>query len=298
MTNLGYCCINKTLNIQGIKTGRTMRKATFIERGLSYASELALQNSKDLLTIIQWNADNDIHLFRVGSGIFPWASEYDPEDLPDIDDIKSLLSQVGQLALSTNQRLSAHPDHFVKLASTKPHVVENSIGELELQSYTFDLMGLSDSPHNPINIHVGMNFSSDVVDRWIASYNRLSDRCKSRLVVENDDKPNSFSIKELYDNLHRSIDIPITFDYFHHSIHADGLDEPDAFLMAYETWGDYTPLFHYSDSKREYENDTARVTAHADYVYNLINDYGFNVDVDLEAKAKELALFHYRKSYD
>ena len=275
-----------------------MRKATFIERGLSYASELALQNSKDLLTIIQWNADNDIHLFRVGSGIFPWASEYDPEDLPDIDDIKSLLSQVGQLALSTNQRLSAHPDHFVKLASTKPHVVENSIGELELQSYTFDLMGLSDSPHNPINIHVGMNFSSDVVDRWIASYNRLSDRCKSRLVVENDDKPNSFSIKELYDNLHRSIDIPITFDYFHHSIHADGLDEPDAFLMAYETWGDYTPLFHYSDSKREYENDTARVTAHADYVYNLINDYGFNVDVDLEAKAKELALFHYRKSYD
>lgn len=275
-----------------------MRKSTFQERGLPYASELALQNSKDLLEIVQWNADNDVHLFRVGSGIFPWASEYDPEELPDIDKIKVILDDVGIVADETNQRLSTHPDHFVKLASTKPHVVDNSIAELELHSYMFDLMGLNESPYNPINIHVGMNFSPDTVDRWLAAYDRLSDRCKSRLVVENDDKPNSFSVQQLYDHLHSTIDIPITFDYFHHSLHTDGVPEPDAFLMSYETWGDYTPLFHYSDSRRQYEDDTARLTAHADYVYNPINDYGFDVDIDLEAKAKELALFNYRETHD
>ena len=55
MRHIGYACINMTLGKKGILTGRAMRKATLDSKGLSYASELALQNVKDLETILKWN---------------------------------------------------------------------------------------------------------------------------------------------------------------------------------------------------------------------------------------------------
>jgi UV DNA damage endonuclease len=44
--NLGYACINMTLGKQKPKvtTNRSMIKRTFQERGIDYASELALEN--------------------------------------------------------------------------------------------------------------------------------------------------------------------------------------------------------------------------------------------------------------
>ena len=65
---LGYACINSTLqNTRGITTNRGMRQKTFNEKGLDYVSELALQNVKDLVTIIKWNEEKDIKLFRMSS---------------------------------------------------------------------------------------------------------------------------------------------------------------------------------------------------------------------------------------
>jgi len=293
---VGYCCINTTLNKQGITTGRTMRKATFQQKGLTYASELALQNAHDLLRIIKWNVDNDVKVFRMGSGIFPWASEYDNiTSLPDAKEIINILQVAGKLAIASGHRITAHPDHFVKLASTKQSVVDNSIKELHIHSFVFDLMGLSVTPYNAINIHVGMNFSEETADRWITNYNKLHPRCKSRMVVENDDKETGFSVKQLHTHIHSKISIPITFDYFHHEFHSDGLSTRDAAELAASTWPTgVTPLFHYSESKNINENVTGNPRAHADYVFKKIDDFGMTLDIDLEAKAKELALFKYR----
>jgi UV DNA damage endonuclease len=291
---VGYCCINTVLNKQKITTGRGMIQRTFKARGLAYASELALANAIDLVKIIQWNAENNIKVFRMGSGIFPWASAYNVLDLPDIQKIKYHLLKAGMLATATGQRITAHPDHFVKLASTKPTVVENSIKDLELHSTVFDLMGLTATPYNALNIHVGMNFSEEVASRWIAAYNRLSPNCKARLVVENDDKASSFSVIQLFTYLHAVLNIPITFDYFHHQFHPDGLSTQDAAELAVTTWPEnITPLFHYSESKNLNENVTGNPRAHADYVFNKIDDFGLTLDFDLEAKAKEQALFKY-----
>lgn len=290
---VGYCCINMTLNKQKITTGRGMIQRTFKARGLKYASELALQNAMDLVKIIEWNAQHNIKVFRIGSGIFPWGTEYDLNDLPDIQKIKYFLLKAGMLATATGQRLSAHPDHFVKLGSNKPQVVENSIKDLELHSTVFDIMGLRASPHNPLNIHVGMNFSVDVINRWLVAYDRLSDNCKARLVVENDDKANAYSTLQLYNELTKVIDIPLTFDYFHHTFHTSGLSSKDAAHLAASTWGNTVPLFHYSESKNLNENVSGNPRAHSDYVFNKIDDYGLTIDVDLECKQKELALFKY-----
>jgi UV DNA damage endonuclease len=292
--NVGYCCINNTLNKRGITTGRAMRKATFEAKGLKYASELALANANDLLTILKWNADNGIKVFRMGSGIFPWGTEYKETHLPDYFAIVSKLKECGDFAKSTGQRITAHPDHFVKLGSEKESVVLNSIKDLELHSLIFDYMGLEATPYNAINIHVGMNFSEQTAQRWIDNFRKLSPNLQARMVVENDDKESAFSIIQLFTYLHSELGIPLTFDYFHHQFHQDGLTAQDAAELSAGTWPEgITPLFHYSESKNVNENVTGNPRAHADYVFSRIDDFGLTIDVDLEAKAKELALFKY-----
>jgi len=292
---VGYCCINTVLNKQKITTGRGMIQRTFEARGLAYVSEIVLANATDLVKIIQWNEDHDIKVFRMGSGIFPWGTKYNLHDLPNYTKIANTLRIAGELATSFGQRITAHPDHFVKLGSSKPAVVENSIKDLELHSTVFDLMGLAATPYNALNIHVGMNFSEEVAARWVTAYNQLSSNCKRRLVVENDDKAGSFSVIQLFTYLHAALNIPITFDYFHHQFHPDGLSTQDAAELAVTTWPEnITPLFHYSESKNLNEGVTGNPRAHADYVFNKIDDFGLTIDIDLEAKAKEKALFKYR----
>ena len=68
--NLGYACINTVLSKNKIMTNRTMRRKTFDAQGIDYVSELALLNVKDLKTIVQWNNEMGIKLFRLSSQIF------------------------------------------------------------------------------------------------------------------------------------------------------------------------------------------------------------------------------------
>jgi len=293
--NIGYCCINTQLNKQKITTGRGMIQRTFKQRGLKYASELALANATDLIKIIEWNRQHNVTVFRMGSGIFPWGTEYKLPDLSDYQRIKTTLALAGTLAKQYGQRITSHPDHFVKLGSLKEQVALNSIKDLELHSQVFDLMGLETSPYNALNIHVGIKYSIDTANRWVANFKRLSKNCQSRMVVENDDKQSAFSVQQLYDTIHSQIGIPITFDYFHHEFHQDGLTTEQAARLAASTWPtNITPLFHYSESKNINESVSGNPRAHSDYVFNKIDDYGLAIDIDLEAKAKELALFQYR----
>ena len=57
MNHLGYACINQGFSTlpksQRITTNRTMIKRTFQERGIEYASDLALQNLRDLRKILE-----------------------------------------------------------------------------------------------------------------------------------------------------------------------------------------------------------------------------------------------------
>ena len=142
MQNLGYACINVTLSEapkgKKITTNRSMIRATFDKRGVSYASELALQNMLDMLPILKWNVQNNIHFFRVSSNLFPWASEYNMEDMPDYQKILDAANKVGQYAASNNIRLTFHPGPFNKLASSSPTVIANTIKDLEIHGKIFE----------------------------------------------------------------------------------------------------------------------------------------------------------------
>ncbi len=146
--NLGYACINTALTSQKpkISTNRTMRKKTFQEKGLDYVSEIILQNVTDLLAILEWNAKHDIHFFRMSSEIFPWASEYDLEDLKDFDAIEDALFNARLFASVHDIRLTCHPGPFNKLCSPKEQVVLNTIKDLVINGRMMDLLCQPRSP--------------------------------------------------------------------------------------------------------------------------------------------------------
>jgi len=295
--NLGYACINMQLRKKDIFAGRTCRKATFLEKGLPYVGELGLQNIKDLLTIVKWNSANGIKLYRIGSDIFPWQSEYKLEQLPQYTEILSVLSEIGDFVTQDGQRLSFHPGPFNILGSTKPEVVERTIVDLQNHSEIFDLMGFEPSPYNKINIHVGATYGDKegTVDRWIQNFQRLNDNTRKRITLENDDKESMYSIADLQ-YIHERTGVPLVFDFHHHSCHPDGMLHKTALEWAIATWpAGIKPVVHYSSSRRLNEDVKVKIQAHADYIYEDIETFGFDVDIMLECKAKELALLQYRK---
>ena len=152
---LGYACINMTLAEQKVCSNRGMIKKTFKEKGLPYASELALINVKALHRIVKWNIENDISVYRITSCLFPWMSEYELSELPDFAEISRILRDTGTIALEAGQRLSFHPGPFNILASASESVVSKTIKELNDHSLIMDLMCQPVSPLAKINIHVG-----------------------------------------------------------------------------------------------------------------------------------------------
>ena len=97
MVRFGYACINMELQeTRGIQTSRGMIKRTWQQKGISYASQLALQNCRDLIEVVRWNNEHGIKVFRITSCLFPWASEYSIDDLPDIEAIADALATVGR----------------------------------------------------------------------------------------------------------------------------------------------------------------------------------------------------------
>ena len=298
-TQLGYCCINLSLAPKKISVNHTCRKATFQQGGLPHVSALALKNVRNLIEIIKWNYQNDFKVYRMSSDMFPWMSEYEIKDLPDYKKISTLLRGAGNLALKYGQRISFHPGPFNVLGSPNPVLVQKTIKELNQHAEIMDLMGLPQSHLYPINIHCnGVYGNKDAtLSRWASNYLSLSKSAQSRLVVENDDKASMYSVKDLYQGIFMQVHVPITFDYHHHRFNTGGLTEQQAFELAMSTWHHHNvrPLFHYSSCRRTFENAESKAQAHADYVYEKINDYGHSVDIEVEAKSKELAVLKYRK---
>ena len=309
---IGYACIsmqlsyptkygNKPRGTQPITTNRSMIRRTFDEKGVDYASELTLQNVKDLNSIIGWNILHGYDFYRLSSDMAPWKTEYEWDDLKDIDEIKKWFHSAGTMAKTHGVRLTAHPGPFNVLVSPNEQVVENTIKDLTIHGDEFDMMGLSRTPYNKLNIHCNGVYGDKLsaMDRFCKNFERLPESVQTRLTVENDDKASMYSVKDLM-YIHERIGIPIVFDYHHHKFCTGDLSEREALELAISTWpDDIVPVVHYSESRsKEQLDESIRPQAHSDYVIDYIDTYGHNVDIMVEAKHKELAVNKYKELHN
>lgn len=292
MGKIGYACINMTLG-KSATTNRGMTMKTFKAKGLPYVSELALKNAQDVIKILKWNEAHNIKMFRLSSALIPWGNAINIDELPDIVAITAALKEAGDYAHEHGHRITTHPGPYTVIASPNNTVVVNAIKDLEMHAKVFDLMGLSKTPYNKINIHVNTTAGGKEVSmkRFCDAFWHLSESVRSRLVVENDDKPKQYTVEDLM-YIHKLICIPVTFDYFHHSLNPGNQTEEEAVKLAATTWPTgIAQAVHYSESKRLHENNSKEnARAHSDYINALPNIYGLEIDIMTEAKMKELAI--------
>jgi UV DNA damage endonuclease len=302
MKNIGYCCINISINSgrskkDQISVNRGMVKKTFESKGLNYVSELAIKNIDDFKKILEWNLKNDIYVYRMSSDMIPCLGFYNIKDLPNYNLICKKLKECGDFAKKNSFRLSFHPSHFCIIASENQRVINTAIDELNKHAELMDLMELEQSTYYPINIHIGTTQPSREVaaKKFCESFQLLSESCKKRLTVENDDSPNQYSVKMLYDWIHKEIGIPIVFDQHHFNYGPQDQTMQEALNLAYSTWSTRC-LTHMSSSKK-IEDIKGVATAHADFIYESIQTFGLDFDIEIEAKAKDLAVFKYRNDF-
>ncbi len=274
-----------------------MVRRTFNSKGLPYVSELIIENLKDTLRVIDWNIQNNIYVYRLSSDSFPWMSEYEFKDLPNFELIQVFMTRIGDEIKNNNIRVSYHPGPFNVLASENLSVVEKTINELNKHAELMDLMGLEQSTFYPINIHINTTKPTreESAGRFVEGFNKLSESCRKRLTIENDDSPNQYSVKMLYDMIHTKIEIPIVFDQHHFNYGPQDQTMEEALRLAYSTWST-KPMTHMS-SPKTLEDSKGRQTAHADYIYEEIQTFGLDFDTEIEAKSKDLAVIKYRSQF-
>jgi UV DNA damage endonuclease len=299
MNRYGLCCISLKLKEQGFG-----HKTMTYKRFSSLPREEALQVLGDRIQnnlmvtdkTIEFCAEKN-YVYRVSSDIFPLITfdeaNVSLEDLPNHDAIQDEFDNISNTIKRTGVRVSCHPSEFNSLSSLTPKVVDKTIVELNFYSSFFDRIGLPADTNAPMNLHVHNNNGTreEISHRFYENFKRLDENCQKRMTIENDDKLNCWSVRELVDIFHSITRIPICFDYLHHKCHPNNLTECEAINMCYDTW-QTRPLFHYSESR---PGNNPR--AHADYAENLFDHYGLEFDIDMELKAKDLALEHYNELY-
>jgi UV DNA damage endonuclease len=264
------------------------------ESALVKLSGLCMANAEALQASLQYCAENGIGCFRINSQILPVKTHaecgYDINDLPESDDIVKRFKECGKFAKDNDIRTCFHPDQFVVLNSPRSDVVDRSIAELEYQAEVAEWIHA-----DVVNIHGGGAYGDKqhALEQFARNLNRLSDRVRSRLTVENDDK--TYSPADLLP-LCRSEGLPLVYDVHHHRCHSDELSEEEATDQAIATWN-REPMFHISSPIEGW--DGPKPQRHHDFIN--IRDFptywqNKSLTVEVEAKAKELAVLKLKRA--
>ena len=296
MIRLGLCCIFREQPIKFRTTTATALSRRDRADGLVKLSELCLSNADALLDSLRFCAGNGIGCFRINSQILPLKTHptlgYAISELPDGSEIIRRFEGCGAFARESGLRTCFHPDQFVVLNSPRPEVVESSIRELEYQAEVAEWIGA-----DVINIHAGGTYGDKVwaLASFARNLGRLSGRARARLTMENDDT--SYTPLDLIP-LCESTGLPLVYDVHHHRCLPDGLDVDEATRLAIGTW-DREPMFHLSSPIDGWRGP--RPQRHHDFIDPA--DFpetwkSLDLTVEVEAKAKELAVLKLRESLD
>jgi len=265
-----------------------------------------------LLPALDWMASQGIRMYRISSDFVPYATHPDlPQFHRQIEGHASALEALGRRARELDIRLSLHPSQYIVLNSTDDDVVAKSVWDLDAQAELLDALG--QGAEAVVVLHVGGVYGDRIAsrERFLRHVDRLSDRARRRLVIENDES--CYTVVDCL-WLHERTGLRVVFDHQHHRLNPGEMDTESAARAALATWPDHVvPKVHFSSPRldaREVGSGRKRrvqpplLRQHADYVDPWtfadfvagLSDLRF--DVMLEAKAKDLALLRLRRDLE
>jgi UV DNA damage endonuclease len=269
---------------------------------VDHAQRLALQNVQDISSMIEWNQQHGIRCFRLSSDLFPHFTDPETERYT-IDFARDQLKQAGQLAQQYGHRIVMHPGQYNQVASKSLDVFVKTIDDLSHHADILDAMNID---HDGVLIvHGGGTYGdkAQTMKRWMDHFDDLPVKVKRRLVIENCER--QYSTADCL-TISERVGIPVVFDFHHYncysSIYGD-VQAPisDLLPQVIETWTSRgrTPLMHIS------EQGEGRIGHHSDFIESLppelleyVSTHPLqHIDVEVEAKMKEQAIFRLADRY-
>lgn len=306
---LGYACINSELRESGIFCSRTATMDTLKKLGViaavKHCRELALKNIADLLSILEWNEQRGIRLFRMTSTIFPHQGNHllPPEFLRrqyfrgDIEFARTSLEAVGEYARAMGHRLTFHVQPFLQLGTPNAGVLERTLFDLDVHA---KILRILRTPDPVIIMHGGGVYQTGddkleakhaTMTRWITNWRALPRDLRKWITLENDER--HYGVSDLLP-ICEQYGIHFCLDVFHNAISADRVEITNVLMRrVIATWGGERPKFHLS------EQDTKlQFGAHAEMVRTIPN-YLLRpgIDIMIETKFKERAVLRLYKKY-
>lgn len=302
---LGFACINTELKEKNIFCSRTVRQETFCNKGIGYVKELVRKNIRDLKKLVQWNYENGIRVMRVSSDMFP---HYTNDKCPsyNMNFVRKELKEVGRLARIYKIRLTMHPSQFNILSNWKNEkVFQNTVKDLRMHTDILNLMGMDQD--SVLVVHGGGIYDDKIkaVETFIKNFNRLDEDIKNRLVIENCER--CYNIEDML-YINKYTNAPVVFDTHHYNCYkicknGSKLKKPEYYIpYILETWSkrNIKPKFHLSEQRLN-----ERLGTHSDYIeeipqylLEIPEKYNVNIDIMIEAKMKEKAVFKLYKKYE
>jgi UV DNA damage endonuclease len=264
---------------------------------------LIAANLKGLATVLRFNVEHGIQLFRISSDIIPFGG-HPVNTVLWWDECAEQLAEIGAFIRAHEMRVSLHPGQYTVLCSPRPEVVEAAVRDLVYHARFLDSLGI-DGQHKVV-IHVGGAYGDKpaALARWVQAVNQLPGTVLARLIVENDER--LFGVEDVL-VVSRATGVPVVFDALHHRVYQRIVRQPDddashmtdVLREVFATWGplrDGPPKMHYSTQAvglrpgaHAAEVDSAEF---ATFLAQTPPEATF--DIMLEAKAKEQAVFSVR----
>lgn len=281
MINLGYVSIATCLDVT---TSTTLTYTEFCKnKDYNKLDSIIKSNLEALSNIIDYNIKNNIHFYRLTSKLIPLATKV---KFDYIKKYKKYYDEIGKKIEKNNIRIDVHPDQFCVLNSTKKEVLDNSF---EILKYHYNILEALHIKNKIIVLHVGSSVfgKTNSIKRFINNFNKLPIYIQKCIAIENDDK--IYNVDDCLD-LCNKLNIPFILDYHHHICNHINMNIDYEKIL--NTWT-IKPKMHFSSPKNKTKKD---FRSHHDYIepldfINFINTLPFDVDIMLEAKTKDEALF-------
>jgi UV DNA damage endonuclease len=281
---LGYACVSETINIT---SSSNYTYTNYLkEKDDKKLDQIIVSNFLALQEILIYNIRNNIHFYRLSSGIIPLATKSDVE-FDYTYKYKQYYDLIACLVKENNMRIDFHPNEYCVLNSVKKEVVQNSI---EILKYHYQLLENFKIDNKTLILHIGScTFGKkNSLTRFINNFKMLPKKIQECIVIENDDK--IFTVEDcLY--ISDILKIPVCLDYHHYMCNRSDIDY-EKIIKSFNT----TPKMHFSSPKNKTKKD---FRSHNDYIdcdefIKFLEDIKYldcDIDIMIEAKKKDEALF-------
>ena len=258
-------------------------------------TEIINLNLDNFQKILKFNKENNISFYRMSHTIVPLATHQDVK-FDYIDSFKDKWQKIGKFIRDNNMRIDSHPNQYCVLNSINKEVIENTIEILKFNYNLFKAMNIKPL----VILHIGSNINGkeESIKRFKENFNKLDKNIRQMITLENDDK--IFNIVDTL-TLCEELNIPMVLDYHHYLCNKNNYKLEDYMPRIIKTWTNtkLNPKMHFSSPKNKKE-----FRSHADFIdyksflkfLNILKSFNHDIDIMLECKAKEEALFRLSRS--